>query len=503
MTTSNPESQYFFDQGLRLTYGFNHSEALRAFKEAARLDPDNAMAYWGWALVLGPNLNLPMIPDVNEQAFAAAQIALSLRDKVTERERRYIEAIAARYSSDPDADRAALDQAYADAMAKLAAQYPGDTDAATLYAAALMNLSPWEYWQPDGTPYDRTTVLLAELERAIRLNPDHPGALHYYIHAVEALEPRRAEAAADRLLSLAPGAGHLVHMPAHIYMRIGRYADSYAANYLASLADEGYITQCRAQGIYPLGYYPHNLHFLVWSALFLGRSDAALSAARKVAAETAAGPEEFAWGFGETFLSQPLYVMVRFGLWDEILAAEQPQPDAVFANGIWHYARALALLGTGNSRRATRELKALERIRASDELLEYAQSFASAAELLTIAHEIVSGEVDRLRGRMSEALAHFERATRIEDSMPYTEPPEWYFPVRHYLGAALLDAGYPSEAEVIYWADLRKNPDNAYSLFGLARALEMQDRAEESEDFQAKFEAAWAEADVPLTTSRY
>ena len=503
VTTAVPESQYFFDQGLRLTYGFNHSEALRAFKEAIRLDPDNAMAYWGWALVLGPNLNLPMIPEVNAQAYAAAQIAASLKDKVSTREQAYIDAIVQRYSDDPDADRSALDQAYADAMGALAAAYPGDTDAATLYAAALMNLAPWDYWQPDGTPYDRTRVLLGELERALRLNPDHPGALHYYIHAVEAVEPRRAEPAADRLLELAPGAGHLVHMPAHIYMRIGRYADSYAANYLASLADEGYIAQCRAQGIYPLGYYPHNLHFLVWSGLFLGRSDAALSAARKVAAQTEAGPAAFAWGFGETFLSQPLYVMVRFGLWDEILASPAPDEKALFATGIWHYARTLAYLGTGQKRRAARERRALERIRESNAFADYQESFPGAADLLTIAHEVVSGETDRADGRMSEALAHFERATRLEDAMPYTEPPDWYFPVRHYLGAALLEAGYGNEAEVIYWEDLRKNPDNGFSLLGLVQSLEMQDRADEAQVYRDKFESAWQQADVVLTTSRY
>jgi len=265
--------------------GFNHSEALRSFKEAVRLDPNNAMAYWGWALVLGPNLNLGMLPEVAPKAYGAMHKALALKDRVTPRERDYIEALATRYSDDAQAGRAPLDTAYAAAMERLAAKYPDDPHAWTLYAAALMNTSPWDYWYRDGSPKPATIEILAALERALELDPDNVGAHHYRIHAVEAFRPELGVASADRLGDLMPGAGHLVHMPSHIYMRVGRYADSYAANAKAVIADENYITQCRAQGLYPLGYYPHNLHFLAWSAMFQGRSGAAIAAARKVASK--------------------------------------------------------------------------------------------------------------------------------------------------------------------------------------------------------------------------
>ena len=282
VTTSNADSQYFFNQGLRLTYGFNHSEALRSFKEAVRLDPNNAMAYWGWALVLGPNLNLPMQAAVAEQAFDAIQRAMLLRDNVSVAERDYIEALAKRYAPVAPDDRSSLDQAYAQAMADLVEKYPEDLDARTLYAAALMNLSPWNYWRKDGAPHPDTTTLLDQLRYVVENNPVHPGALHYHIHAVEAVHPTEGESSADALLPLMPGAGHMVHMPSHIYMRVGRYNDAYHANRAASDADSQYVAQCNAQGIYPLNYYPHNLHFLVWAAMFEGRSDVAMAGAREV-----------------------------------------------------------------------------------------------------------------------------------------------------------------------------------------------------------------------------
>jgi tetratricopeptide (TPR) repeat protein len=327
VTAGNPESQRFFDQGLRLTYAFNHSEALRSFKEAARLDPQNAMAYWGWALVLGPNLNLPMIPEVAPQAYGAIQRAVALKDGVSERERAFIEALAKRYSSDAAADRTPLDQAYADAMAKLAARFPDDLDAATLYAASLMNLSPWDYWNLDGSPKENTEKVLETLQSVVDRNPGHAGAIHYYIHTVEARHPEKGEQHADMLAGLMPGAGHIVHMPSHIYMRVGRYGDSYAANRKAVSADESYITQCRNQHIYPLNYYPHNIHFMAWSAMFQGRRKEALEAARKIVEKVPPelSADKNAWALYETFLSQPMFVMVRFGMWDRMLA--EPKPD--------------------------------------------------------------------------------------------------------------------------------------------------------------------------------
>lgn len=510
ITTNSAESQQFFDQGVRLTYAFNHSEALRAFKEAVRLDPDNAMAYWGWALVLGPNLNLPMMPDVVVQAYQAIQKAQAHKHKVSGRERAFIEALAARYTDDPKADRASYNPAYARAMAKMVENYPDDLDAATLYAASLMNLSPWDYWNQDGSPRENTEKVLTTLQSVVDRNPRHIGALHYYIHVVEAQHPERAERHADMLgeLMLAgpmPGAGHLVHMPSHIYMRLGRFLDSYEANRRAVEADENYITQCRAQGIYPLNYYPHNIHFLTWSAMVLGRPEAALAAARKIVDKV---PPELAadknvWALYETFLSQPYYVLTRFGMWEKMLAEPKPRVESQFMTGIWHYGRALAYIFTDRPAEAKRELGLLSSTREAMATVEHYIGFGTAGRLLTIAEEIVLGELAYAGGDTLKGLAHLERAVRLEDGLRYNEPPDWYFPVRQFLGAMLLDAGRPNEAEVVYAADLRKNPGNGYSLFGLRLALEQQGKSREAEDVARRFNRVWAEATHKLTSSRY
>ena len=505
VTTQIPESQVFFDQGLRLTYAFNHSEALRAFKEAARLDPDNAMAYWGWALVLGPNLNLPMVPDVAPQAYNAIQHAVARKNKVSEQERAYIEALSKRYSKNPMADRAPLDHAYAQAMRDLTTRYPDDQDAATLYAAALMNLSPWDYWNLDGSPKGNTQVIIKSLQSVVDRNPRHPGALHYYIHAVEMVHPEKGEKPADQLAGLMPGAGHLVHMPSHIYMRVGRYADSYEANRRAVAADENYITQCRSQNIYPLNYYPHNIHFMAWSSMFRGRPEEALQAARKIVDKV---PPELStnknvWALYETFLSQPMFVMVRFGMWKTMLAEPKPDIESQFMTGIWHYGRALAYLHTGRSDAAQKELSELSIARKAMGEDDHYIGFATAETLLTIAEEVVIGELAYDEGKTLEGLAHLERAVRLEDSLRYNEPPDWYFPVRHLLGAMLLDAGRPNEAEVVYAADLKKNPDNGYALFGLKRALEQQGKRQDASIVKERFDRTWADATHKLSSSRF
>lgn len=504
VTTENKESQFFFDQGFRLMLGFNHSEALRSFKETARLDPNNAMAYWGIALVLGPNLNLPMQAEVVPQAYAAIQKAVTLKKGVSERERDYIDALVTRYTNDPEANRAPLDKAYVDAMAALVKKYPDDLDAATLYAAAIMNTNPWDYWYRDGSPKAHTKVVMETLQSVIARNPDHAGAHHYLIHTVEAYRPELGVASADRLGGLMPGAGHLVHMPAHIYMRVGRYADSYRANSLAIKADEGYITQCRAQGLYPLGYYPHNIHFLAWSAMFQGRSGKALEAARKVAQKIPDNLKENTWGLNETFLSQPLFVMVRFGRWDEILFEPPPRQSGHYMNAIWRYARGLAHLHLGKRNQARQELKQLTRLRQQIEQDQgYYIGFGAAATLVAIAEEVLTGEIAASKKDYYDAIAHLEKAVRLEDGLMYNEPPDWYFPVRHVLGAVLLEAGLPAEAEVVYWEDLRRNPENGYSLFGLKQALEAQDKSATAAVIEGRFKQAWREADTQLTTSRY
>lgn len=503
VTTHSERAQMFFDQGLKLTYGFNHQEALRSFKEAARLDPDCAMAYWGWALVLGPNLNLPMDASVAGQAFEAIENAMALRDRVTPLERGLIEALDRRYSIDPDADRAALDQAYAEAMGALHDRFPDDTDVATLYAASLMNLSPWSYWTGDGKPRDRTDDLLAALESALEADPEHEGALHYYIHAIESVDPKRGEAAADTLRGLAPGAGHLVHMPSHIYMRVGRYDDAYEANRAASEADERYLTQCRTQGIYPLGYYPHNVHFQAWAALMLGRKDEAVRLSRKLADQVPGDGHGNLWGLFQTFLGMPYFVMVRFGMWDEILAEPAPETELRYLRGVWHYAHGYATLMTGRAGAARKHLRAIRRLGGEPGAHEELVGFSNAGALLEIASEVLEGEIFARRGRHDRAIAHLERAVRLEDGMMYNEPPDWYYPVRHTLGAVLLDAGRADEAETVYWRDLEINRDNGFALFGLERSLAAQGRDAEAAEVRERFDRAWSTADVTLRSSRF
>ncbi len=504
VTTSSERSQYFFNQGLRLTLGFNHSEALRSFKEAVRLDPDNAMAYWGWALVLGPNLNLPMQPAVVPEAYRAIRAAVRLKDKVSAREQAFIDALAVRYTDDPKAPRAPLDRAYAEAMATVVEHYRDDAHAWTLYAAALMNTNPWDYWYRDGSPKPATVTLLAALDRALELDPDHAGAHHYRIHAVEAFRPELGVESADKLAALMPGSGHLVHMPSHIYMRVGRYADSYATNVKAIAADESYITQCRAQGMYPLVYYPHNVHFLSWSAMFQGRSEEAIRAARKVATSVGAISRDNIWGLYESFGSQPLYVLARFGKWEEILAEGVPGEGSIFMNGVWHYARGLAYLHTGDRDAAADELARLTALREHVEAdPDYRVGFGAAGALLKVAEEVLRGDLIARDGDFHSALAHIERAVRLEDSLLYNEPPDWYFPVRHVLGAILLDAGRPAEAEAVYWNELKRYPHNGFSLFGLEQALTAQGKDELARVIRARFEDAWSEADVELTSSRF
>ena len=503
ISTNSEKAQFFFDQGLKLTYGFNHQEALRSFKEAARLDPDCAMAYWGWALVLGPNLNLPMSAGAADQAYRAIQMALSHREKASRKEQEYIDALARRYSNHPGADRAALDAAYADAMGALHARYPEDLDAATLYAAALMNLSPWNYWTKDGRPKKNTPQILKALEMVIAQDPHHEGALHYYIHAVEPVDAVRGVAAADALRDLAPGAGHLVHMPTHIYMQVGRYAESFTLNALAAEADENYIIQCRAQGIYPLNYYPHNVHFQSWAALMSGRSKAGIFTARKVAGNV---PEDFHgndWALYQTFLSMPLYACVRFGKWEDILAEPKPPENLKLWTGVWHYARGMAYTHTARPNLAQKELKAIAEILDDPEVHQEPIGFGNIGILLTIAGKVLEGEIAAAGGQYDRAIAHLSKAARLEDSLTYNEPPDWYYPVRHTLGAVLLEAGHPREAEVVYWEDLRRYRDNGYALFGLWQSLKAQGRENEAKEVEARFQQAWADADISLKSSRF
>jgi tetratricopeptide (TPR) repeat protein len=500
VTTSSDRAQLFINQGVSLSYGFNHAESGRSFREAARLDPECAMAYWGQALVIGPNINAPMDPEAEPRAYEFAQKAVALSANASERERALIEAVATRYSGDPD-DRADRDRAYAEAMRRVAERFPGDFDIATLYAESMMDLRPWDYWMPDGTPYAGTEEIIVLLESVMERNPKHPGALHLYIHLIEPTnQPERAEKAADALAPLAPGAGHLVHMPSHIYQRIGRYADSAAANERAALADEDYITQCRAQGLYPMAYYPHNIHFLWFAATAEGRSEVAIEAARKVASQISDETlEEMPMLSG--FRVIPYWALARFGKWEEVLALPAP-PEDPFLTGAWHYVRGLAHVAMGDLVAGQRALGRVRRI-AADPVLNYVMfSPNTAARIFAVAPEVLAGELAAARGEYDTAIAHLDHAVRLEDGLVYTEPTEWHYPPRHALGAVLLEAGRPAEAETVYWDDLEKFPENGWALFGLAKALRAQGKDELAGLIEARFETIWARADVTLTASR-
>lgn len=504
VTTASEQARRFMNQGLNLAYGFNHAEAGRAFAEAARLDPNLAMAHWGQALVLGPNINAPMAPEEEPKALAHLKQAQALKAKASPRERDYIDALAARYTGKAD-DRAAADQAFAGAMRALHEKYPDDLDASTLYAESLMDLRPWNYWTRDGQPYAQTHDIIGALEPVLAKNPDHPGALHYWIHLWEASNtPEKAEAAADRLLPLAPAAGHLVHMPGHIYQRVGRYMDAAKANELAIVADEDYITQCRAQGLYPLGYYPHNVHFLWFASTMAGQSKVAIDAAKKTAG---AIPEQALKDLPllQTFVLTPDYALVRFGKWDEILSEGPPRADTLFTRGTRHYARGMAFIRKKDFAAATREIDAIRKIAADPKLVEgpTSMSLNLANSVLGVAIEVLDGELAAAKGDYNTAIAHLDKAVRYEDALIYTEPDDWHQPVRHNLGAVLLEAGRPVEAESVYWDDLRRHPKNGWALFGLAKALRAQNKNDQAKLVEADFKQAWTNADVTLTASRF
>jgi tetratricopeptide (TPR) repeat protein len=504
VTTKSQRAQLFINQGVMLAYGFNHAEAARSFREAARLDPDCAMAYWGMALAMGPNINMAMPPETEPRAHELVQKAIALKENATEKEKAYIEALSKRYSGELEPTRSALDLAYADSMRDLHNRYPDDLDIATLYAESVMDLRPWNYWTRDMQPYPETVEILRVLESVLARNPNHPGAIHFYIHTVELARPELAEAAAERLRTLAPGAGHLVHMPSHIFRRIGRYADASQSNEDAIAADEDYITQCRAQGVYPLAYYPHNIHFLWDAATMEGRSRTAIEAARKSASKIPDG----AWRevpLLHQFLVAPLFAYTRFGQWDLILKEPRPPGDSPFWTGVWRYARGLAFTSTGKLDAAAQELNELQKIAALRSLdgLRVTFSRNGAKAILDIAVEVLAGELAAKRGDYDQAIARLHRGILLEENLIYNEPPDWHVPVRQSLGAVLLAAGRAAEAEAVYWQDLSRNRENGWALFGLMQSLRAQGKEEQAASVEGRFRKAWSRADVTLTASRF
>lgn len=451
-------------------------------------------------MVLGPNINMPMDAAAEAPAHEAVQKAVSLADKASRAEQVYIRSLAARYAG-PGGNRTALDRAYADAMREVARQFPDDLDAQALFAEAMMDLRPWDYWTKTGEPNPGTTEIVSTLERAIKRDRNHPGACHLYIHAVEAATPQLAVPCAERLAQLVPGAGHLVHMPAHIYMRVGRYDDAVKSNVSAVSVDHHYIEGHQPAGLYPLIYYPHNVHFLWSAASMSGRSAEAIKAARDLAVIV---PDDAIKRVPplEVFKPTALYALVRFGKWDEILNEPEPAKEFLYARGIWHYARGLAFVGKGQldgADQALGELRLLSVALPDTHMV----GLNSASRLMQIAGNVLGGELAARRGRTEEAVTQLRRAVELEDGLTYEEPPGWHAPVRQSLGAVLLAAGMAKEAEAVYREDLARHPDNGWSLFGLSQALEAQDRDKEAAAINKQFKKAWAKADVAPPASRF
>ena len=495
VTTGNAEAQKFVNQGLNLAYAFNHGEARRAFREAARLDPDLAMAYWGQALVLGPNINAMMAPNEEPHALEMVSKAQARASKTSPREQALIAALAVRYSGNAEA-RKTNDKAYADAMRKVHQQFPEDLDIATLYVESMMDLRPWGYWMPDGQPHEGTAEIVALTEDVLRRDPKHPGALHLHIHLLEPTPtPVRAEKSADTLLTLMPAAGHMVHMPSHIYQRVGRYADAIKSNQLAIEADEDYITQCRAQGLYPMAYYPHNIHFLWFAAMYDGQHALALEAARKVGSKIDDATLQ-AMPMLAAFRVVPYWTHVRFARWDDMLKEPAPPASSAFLTGAWHYGRGRAMLGKGNMPEAKAELAALEKVMENPALDGNLFSQNTGRSILMIAVPSLKGEIAAAEGRFDEAVAQLELAVRFEESLAYTEPAEWASPPRQTLGTILLAANRPAEAENVFWQDLRRNPENGWALSGLLKALRVQKKDAMAETVAARLARTWARADA-------
>lgn len=493
ITAANSDAKAYFLQGLRLTMAFNHAEATRSFRAGQDADPSCAMCYWGEAFVLGPNINDGMHDENIRPAFAAASQAVALQANTTELEQALIGALAQRYAVGNDVDRVALDLAFADAMSEVAAQFPEEPTVLSLTADAIMNTQPWDYWEADGTtPRGRGGEIVGHLERALELDPKHAGAAHLYIHAVEASKtPERAEAFADMLGAQMPAAGHLVHMPSHIYYRIGRYLDSLEANRAAVAADEAFFAQVQDEAIYRYGYYPHNVHFLLVSAQMAGVAEDALAAAEKLGAVMSDDlAEQVAWI--QAIKTAPYTAHAQFSDADTILAIPEPSDRFPFVTAFWHYSQAIGHLKAGDTNAAAEQAKTIQGIVDGTDLSALEDGFVPATDLLTIAHKVITGRIAAADGRLDEAEALLREAVALQDTIPYMEPPYWYYPVRQTLARVLHEAGKLDDAEQVWRESLIDAPNNGWALYGLHKTLEEKGDAAGAEAVSGLFEQAWA-----------
>jgi tetratricopeptide (TPR) repeat protein len=488
ITTSNPQAQRYFDQGLLFAFAFNQGAAVRSFLQAARLDPDCALCYWGVALALGPTINEPMSPDKAALAYASLQMAQE-RAKAGEIEQAYIAALTTRYAQDPETDRHALDVAYANAMRDLSRRYPDDLDAAVLFAEALMDTSPWQYWLPDGQPAPITEELLAVLESILAKAPNHPQALHLYIHAMEhGPRPEKAEAAAERIAAVAPGAGHLVHMASHIYLRLGRYADAATVNERAVKADEALLADAGRYGTYQASYYPHHVDFLWQAASLSGRGDQAVAAAWKLEATVPMEKAEASMQF-DRMLTAPFFALVQFGRWNEILAEPVRPSQPAAQRALWHAARGLAYAAKGQTRAAVAERRNLDRLQSQE--LPPMHGTSQTKALIALARFVLAGEIDARQGRLEAMRGQYLVAMTLEEQLPKGELRPSYLPVRYLFGSALLRAGDSRGAEVIFRDDLARHPGNGWALSGLLKSLKMSGAGEEVSEVARQLAVAW------------
>jgi tetratricopeptide (TPR) repeat protein len=493
VATANPQAQRYFDQGLRLVYAFNHAEAVRSFRKAQKLDPGCAMCFWGEALTFGPNINMPMAAEALKPALAAVERARALAAGAPEKERTLIAAMARRYSPDPTVPQAAGDLAFAVAMADAAGRYPDDDEIAVLYAESLMNLAPWDYWEADRkTAKGKMADGIGTLERVLARNPNHPAAIHLYIHAVEASDtPQRAEPGADRLATLMPGAGHLVHMPSHIYYRIGRYKDSLAVNREAIAADEAYLRAVKAEGLYPGGYYPHNVHFLMVSAQIMGEAATALAAADKLAAvATDQAARIVPWV--QPIKAAPYFAYAQLAPPQQALALPEPAADLPFVVATWRYARGEAHAAMGDLARAGEEADAIARLVATGDFRVLTDAGIPAAEPLRVGELVVRARIAQGKGDLAGAERLLTEAVALQDRLPYFEPPFFYYPVRQTLGATLLTQGKAAEAERAFQAALLEAPNNGQALWGLREAQTAQGDRAGAAATQRLLDNAWA-----------
>jgi tetratricopeptide (TPR) repeat protein len=492
VSTKNPEAQEFFDQGLRFIYAFNHDEAARSFQKAADLDPKLAIAHWGIAEAVGPNYNDPASDDRFKQAHEEIQKAVDLSAGASPSERAYIQAMAKRFPADSKADRRKAAEEYHDAMREVVKQFPDDLDAATLFAESGMTLHPWGLWHVNGTPEAGTEEIVATLESVIRRDPNHLGAIHYYIHAVEASpNPERALAGANKLAALAPNAGHIVHMPAHVYIRTGDYEAAVKTNEEAAVVDRAYIKASGAQGIYPMMYYSHNLHFIAMCSAMNGNYAEAKKNADLLAEHV--GPAVKMMPPLEGFMTIPMAVDLRFHRWDDVLLMKPPDPSMQATTGFWHFARGMALAGKGRVEEAQAEYKIVAGAEAatSPDAVFAMPIYNKTKDILKIAEDVLGAKIALARKDQVQAISLLTAAVAIQDTLKYGEPPDWFFPVRESLGGALLMNGDATGAEKVFRADLDRNPRNPRSLFGLEQALKAQDRNYDAGFVEAEFKASW------------